>query len=97
MSRRKKYQPEQVVNLLRQEVAVANGKATAGYACERGMSERWACRLVNQPRDTQRYRPTQREDEDRLTRRSSRWPASMDDMAIGASPSSCRRLAGGQG
>jgi transposase InsO family protein len=31
------------------------------------MSERWACRLVNQPRGTQRYRPTQREDEDRLT------------------------------
>ena len=31
------------------------------------MSERRACRLVNQPRGTQRYRPTQREDEDRLT------------------------------
>ena len=31
------------------------------------MSERWACRLVEQPRGTQRYRPTQREDEDRLT------------------------------
>jgi transposase InsO family protein len=31
------------------------------------MTERWACRLVNQPRGTQRYRPTQREDEDRLT------------------------------
>jgi putative transposase len=31
------------------------------------MSERWACRLVNQPRGTQRYHPTQREDEDRLT------------------------------
>jgi putative transposase len=32
------------------------------------MSERWACRLVNQPRGTQRYRPTQREDEDPLTK-----------------------------
>ena len=32
------------------------------------MSERRACRLVNQPRGTQRYRPTQREDEDALTR-----------------------------
>jgi len=31
------------------------------------MSERWACRVVKQPRGTQRYRPTQREDEDRLT------------------------------
>lgn len=31
------------------------------------MTEGWACRLVNQPRGTQRYRPTQREDEDQLT------------------------------
>ena len=31
------------------------------------MSERLACRVVNQPRGTQRYQPTQREDEDRLT------------------------------
>jgi hypothetical protein len=31
------------------------------------MSERWVCRLANQPRGTQRYRPTQREDEDGLT------------------------------
>ena len=31
------------------------------------MSERRACQLVNQPRGTQRYHPTQREDEDRLT------------------------------
>src|ERR1039457_7074508 len=32
-----------------------------------GMSERGACRLVNQPRGTQRYQLTQREDEDALT------------------------------
>ncbi|WP_158793820.1 IS3 family transposase [Granulicella sp. L60] len=32
-----------------------------------GMSERLACRVVKQPRGTQRYRPTQREDEDTLT------------------------------
>ena len=32
------------------------------------MSERWACRLVNQPRGTQRYHLTRREDEDALTR-----------------------------
>ena len=31
------------------------------------MSERLACRGVNRPRGTQRYRPTQREEEDRLT------------------------------
>jgi putative transposase len=38
------------------------------HAKEQGMSERWACRLVNQPRGTQRYHLTQREDEDALTR-----------------------------
>jgi putative transposase len=38
------------------------------HARERGMSERRACRVVNQPRGTQRYQPTQREDEDALTR-----------------------------
>jgi hypothetical protein len=27
-----------------------------------GLGERWACRLVNQPRGTQRYQPTQRAD-----------------------------------
>lgn len=32
-----------------------------------GLGERWACRLVHQPRGTQRYRPTQRADEDQLT------------------------------
>jgi putative transposase len=31
------------------------------------LSERHACRLVSQPRGTQRYRATQRQDEDRLT------------------------------
>src|ERR1039458_10244974 len=30
---------------------------------EHGMSERWACRVVNQPRGTQRFRPSPREDE----------------------------------
>ena len=34
---------------------------------EHGITERRACRLAHQPRGTQRYRPTQREDEDRLT------------------------------
>ena len=51
MARGKRYQPEQVVS----------------HACEHGVSERHACLLLGQPRGTQRYRPTQREDEDRLT------------------------------
>jgi putative transposase len=33
-----------------------------------GMAERHACRLANQPRGTQRYRPMQRADEDQLAR-----------------------------
>ena len=37
------------------------------HAQEQGMSERRACQLVNQPRGTQRYQLTQREDEDALT------------------------------
>ena len=37
------------------------------HACERGVSERHACHLLGQPRGTQRYQPTQREDEDALT------------------------------
>jgi len=32
-----------------------------------GIAEHHVCRLVNQPRDVQRYRPTQREGEDQLT------------------------------
>ena len=40
MGRGKKYQPEQVVNLLRQiEVAVANGKTTAVACKEAGIVE----------------------------------------------------------
>jgi len=40
MGRGKKYQPEQVVNLLRQiEVAVANGKTTAQACKEAGIVE----------------------------------------------------------
>jgi hypothetical protein len=42
-------------------------RCAVDHAQEQGMSERWACRLVNQPRGTQRYRLTQREDEDALT------------------------------
>ena len=38
------------------------------HAQEQGLSERRACRLVSQPRGTQRYQPTPREDEDELTK-----------------------------
>ena len=38
------------------------------HAREKGLSQRRACRLVNQPRGTQRYQATQCEDEDALTR-----------------------------
>lgn len=37
-------------------------------AQQQGASERHACQLVHQPRGTQRYQPTQRDDEDALTR-----------------------------
>jgi hypothetical protein len=42
-------------------------RSAVSHACEHGVSERHACHLLGQPRGTQRYRPTQREDEDRLT------------------------------
>ena len=38
------------------------------HAKQCGASERHACQLVDQPRGTQRYQPTQRSDEDALTR-----------------------------
>lgn len=38
------------------------------HAKQQGASERHACQLVDQPRGTQRYQPTQRDDEDALTR-----------------------------
>ena len=38
------------------------------HSKQRGASERHACQLVDQPRGTQRYQPTQRNDEDALTR-----------------------------
>jgi hypothetical protein len=42
-------------------------RGAVDHAQQQGMSERWACRVVKQPRGTQRYRPTQRDDEDTLT------------------------------
>jgi len=40
----------------------------AGIREKYGLSERHACRIVGQPRGTQRYVPTIRADEDALTR-----------------------------
>ena len=40
----------------------------AGIQEKYGLSERHACRIVSQPRGTQRYVPTLRADEDALTR-----------------------------
>jgi len=37
------------------------------HARDKGLSERQACRLVGQPRGTQCYQPTQRNDEDQVT------------------------------
>ena len=48
------------------------------HAQELGSSERHACRLVYQPRGTQRYQPTQRNDEDALTRAIIALPSSME-------------------
>jgi len=38
------------------------------HAKQQGASERHACQLVHQPRGTQRYQLTQRNDEDALSR-----------------------------
>jgi hypothetical protein len=67
------------------------------HARQQGASERHACQLVNQPRGTQRYQPTQRNDEDALTRAiialASQY-ASTAGTDIDASRSSCARPAG---
>ena len=43
-------------------------QAVSGIQEKYGLSERHACRIVSQPRGTQRYVPTLRADEDALTR-----------------------------
>ncbi len=43
-------------------------QAVTGIRDKYGLSERHACRIVGQPRGTQRYVPTLRADEDALTR-----------------------------
>jgi hypothetical protein len=43
-------------------------RCATGHGRQRGLSERRACRLVDQLRGMQRYRHAQREDEDRLIR-----------------------------
>ena len=49
------------------------------------MSERRACLLVNQPGGTQRYQPTQREDEDALTQAIIELAGQYGRTAIAAS------------
>lgn len=52
------------------------------HACGHGMSERRACRLVKQPRGTQRYQPTRRDDEDALTRATIATVAGLERYGI---------------
>ena len=59
-----------------------------------GLSERHACRLLGQGRGTQRYVPTLRQDEDALSARSSRWPASTDGTATAGSQRCCKQRDG---
>jgi len=49
-------------NFKRRRCAVSHARQ------EHGLTEGHACLLIRQPRGTHRYRPTQREDEDALTR-----------------------------
>jgi hypothetical protein len=55
--------PRRIGKLLSPELR----RSAVHHACDHGMSERRACRLGNQPRGKQRYRPTQRDDKDALT------------------------------
>src|SRR6185295_5740486 len=54
------HRPGKLLSPERRRIAVQ-------HARDKGLSERHACRLVGQPRGTQRYLPTQRDDEDQLT------------------------------
>jgi hypothetical protein len=60
-------------------------KVVIGACAEHGISERHACRLVKQPRGTQRYRPTQREDEDALAQAIVALASHMTAMVIAGS------------
>ena len=63
------------------------------------MSERRACRLVNQPRGTQRYQLTQREDEDATDpgHRGVGQPVWTLRLSPDHGAAAAGRLAGGQG
>jgi hypothetical protein len=56
------------------------------------LSERWTCRLVNQPRGTQRYQPTQHEDQDILTKAIVALDASTAATAIAGPRYCCSRM-----
>ena len=56
-----RYRPGKIVSPERRRQAVCDGSARYG------LSERQACRIVGQPRGTQRYIPARKPDEDELT------------------------------
>ena len=64
------------------------------HAREKGWSERHACRLVEQPRGTQRYQPTQGDDEDQLTQAIIALASPYGRSATGGSLRCCRKRAG---
>jgi hypothetical protein len=69
----------------------------ADHARKRGMSERRACRLVNQPRGTPRYQLTQREDEDALTEAIVELASQYGRYGYRRITALLKRLAGWQG
>src|SRR5215813_919197 len=80
--------PGKLLSLERRRSAVAYARG------QYGLSERHACRLLGQWRGSQRYTPTQRGDEDALTRPLSPWLASTGATATGGSPR-CSSTPGG--
>jgi len=59
-----------------------------------GISERRACRLVDQPRGTQRLIPIHREDEDQLAQAIIQLAVNTDAMDIAGSRRYCNAPAG---
>jgi hypothetical protein len=69
-------------------------RRAVGHALEQGMSERRACRMVNQPRGPRHYQPTQREDEDRLTQVIIELASQYGATVAGASRHCCSERTG---
>lgn len=60
-----------------------------------GFAERRVCRVLGQPRSTQRYQRQPPDDEAPLTAAIIKWPVSMAAMGIDRSPGCCGMRAGG--